>query len=96
MTFSYLNKDTQKAQSAIKRYNANKLGSSIFDAYKKPSAAKIHAFKVIKNEMDEVGGKNMRITGAGCDVFSCAYQLGNDLIWHTPCYRFRIENVFNS
>lgn len=92
-----LNPSTQKAQGYIARYKNAKY-SDILQAYGKPSSTKIAAFNKIKTTMSEVGGTGMRITGAGSDIFSCAYKLIEKgvtyLIYHTPCnvFKIRFEN----
>ena len=91
-----MSKDTKRAQSFIKRYNLSRLGNSIYTAYKKPSNAKVEAFNVIKKEMEDIGGTDMRITGAGSNFFSCAYKLKNSLVVHVPTDVFVIKDVFNS
>ena len=93
---TWLNPNTQKAQRVIDMYEYTRKGDSIFKAYGRPSSHKISAFNEILKEMSDVKGFNMRITGAGSDIFSCAYQVkdGSDityLIYHTPCNRFCIE-----
>ena len=92
---TWLNPTTQKAQRVIHMYEYTRKGDSIFKAYGKPSAAKVEAFFKIQKEMQEVNGWGMRITGAGSDVFSCAYKVkdGSDytyLVYHTPSNRFVI------
>lgn len=96
LNVTWLNPPTQKAQRVIHMYEYTKKGDSIFKAYGRPSDRKIAAFNEIQKEMQDVGGFGMRITGAGSDVFSCAYQVkdGSDityLVYHTPDNRFAIE-----
>jgi hypothetical protein len=91
-----LNRNTKQAERVIHMYEYTRKGNSIYTAYGKPSDKKVDAFNEIKSEMERVKGFNMRITGAGSDVFSCAYQVkdGSDityLIYHTPSNRFVIE-----
>lgn len=88
-----LNENTQKAQGMIHRYNVSKK-STIFDAYDRPSKEKINAYYKIKDEMNEVGGYGLRMTGAGSYIFSCAYLLKDNnvlyLIYHTPSDSYKI------
>lgn len=88
-----LNKNTQQAAGMINRYNAARR-SSIYDAYSKPSIAKVRAFNSIHKEMENCNGRNMRITGAGSSIFSCAYVITEDntnfLIYHTHMNVFKI------
>ena len=92
---TWLNATTQKAPRVIRMYELTKKGDSIYKAYGRPSQAKVDAFNKILKEMQEVHGWGMRITGAGSDVFSCAYKVkdGSDytyLVYHTPVNRFVI------
>ena len=92
---TWLNPSTQQAKSMISRYEKSEK-SDICQAYKSPSTHKVVAFNAIKEEMVKVHGTGMKITGAGCDFFSCAYTVkdGSDiiyLIYHTPSNRFCIE-----
>lgn len=87
-----VNRTTQCARDTIRRYENAKY-DSIYKAYKKPSNKKVEAFQEILKEMSNVKGYDMRITGAGCDVFSCAYRVKDGsgveyIIYHTPTNRY--------
>lgn len=91
-----VNRTTKQASRYISMYNNTTKGDSIFKAYKKPSGYKVEAFNEIVREMNQVKGYGIRITGAGCDVFSCAYRVKDGsgvewLIYHTPDNRFCVE-----
>ena len=95
LNITWVNSSTQKAKDIIRRYEKAKY-DDIRKAYGKPSSTKISTFEIIKQEMYEVKGFNMRITGAGCDVYSCAYQVKDGsgityIIYHTPSNRFCVE-----
>lgn len=93
-----MKKSTQRAQSFIRRYKfyREKGIDNIFKAYGRPSQAKVDAYNDIEKEMKDVGGYGMVITGAGCNFFSCAYRLKDDLVVHVPTDVFVIKDVFNS
>lgn len=96
LNVTWVNNGTQQKERIIRMYEYTKKGDSIFKAYVRPSTRKIDAFHMIQKEMQLAGGFNMRITGAGCDVFSCAYQVKDGsgityLVYHTPSNRFAIE-----
>ena len=87
-----VNRSTDEASCKIRRYDNAKY-DSIYKAYKKPSCRKVDAFHEILKEMSNVKGYDMRITGAGCDVFSCAYRVKDGsgveyIIYHTPTNRY--------
>ena len=89
---------TKKGAQIMRNYAYSKLGDSIYTAYKKPSSKKARAFYIIKKEMEDTGGYNIKITGAGSDIFSCAYMLVDDtkqkyIIYHTPLNRFAVPVV---
>lgn len=96
-----LNENTKAAQSMISSYINTTKGSSIYKAYRKPSAAKVEAYDKIKKEMNVVGGYGFRITKAGSSFFSCAYLVNyiadgeteatKYLIYHTAHNVYRIK-----
>ena len=99
LNVTWLNPSTKQAQRVIHMYEYTKKGDSIFKAYGRPSGRKISAFNEIAKEMSDVNGYGMRITGAGSDVFSCAYKVKDGsgfeyLVYHTPSNRFAIK-VYN-
>jgi len=63
-----------KAQQSMVRAYDNAKYSTIEQAYKAPSQAKIYAFDHIWFEMKRNHGTGMRITGKSCHFFSCAYK----------------------
>ena len=86
---------TQKGQRIIRAWSVAQK-TDIFQSYKKPSSHKVAAFNDIKKEMEEAGGSSLRMTGAGCDYFSCAYKVwdvdGNPyIIYHTPTNRYAVR-----
>ena len=95
LNVTWVNTNTVKGEHIISSYeNAEK--DDIHKAYGKPSSKKVSAFNVIKKEMENVGGTNMRITGAGCDYFSCAYTVKDGsgyqfIVYHTQCNRFCVQ-----
>ena len=91
---TFVNHETKKAHEMIHRYKAS-TKRNIFQAYNRPSLTKVSAFDEIEKEMKRVNGRDMYITGAGSDIFSCAYVVEDDkgmefLIYHTPSNRFAI------
>ena len=63
-----------KAQKAMVLAYDNARYSTIEQAYKNPSEAKVSAFNDILFEMKRNNGVGMRITGKTCSFFSCAYK----------------------
>lgn len=94
LNVTFLNTSTKKAQSMIYRHFKS-TKENIYQSYAKPSSAKVSAFNEIKKECSLVGGYALKMTGAGSDIFSCAYKVDTDtgtyLIYHTPSNRFAIK-----
>ena len=70
----------------------NSSASHLRDVYRTYSNAKGYAQTSILAEMICLGGHDFRITTHSINDFTCAYQLGHDLIYHTRCHRYVIEN----
>ena len=92
---TFVKNTTQKGQRILRAYEYAKC-DDICKAYKKPSTHKVVAFNEIKKEMSDVGGSNIRITGAGYNYFSCAYKVRDGsgfryVVYHTPCNRFCVQ-----
>lgn len=85
-------KITKKAQGANWSYDHSR-STTIWEAYKNPSYAKEKAYCNIRAEMEELGGHGLRITGAGSSFFSCAYVLGDKLIYHTYANRYEYPRI---
>lgn len=96
LAVTFVKNTTQKGQRILGAYECAKY-DDIYKAYKKPSSHKVAAFYEIMNEMDRVGGSDMRITGAGSNYFSCAYKVEDEghgfdyIIYHTQCNRFCVQ-----
>ncbi len=85
-------KITKKAKIANFEYDHSNI-RTIWEAYSNPSYAKEKAYCAIRNEMDELGGHGFKITAAGCQFFSCAYVLGDKLIYHTYANRYEYPRI---
>ena len=85
---------TQKQEDMFRRYR-NSSKTTLHDVYKSWSDAKERAFKYCLQDMKKHGGQDMRITGANCNTFSCAYRIIRDdgayLVYHTRWNRFEFK-----
>ena len=85
---------TQKQEEMFHRY-CNSSATSLCNVYQSWSDAKERAFKYCLQDMKKHNGRDMRITGANCYLFSCAYRIIRDdgayLVYHTPCNRFEFK-----
>lgn len=92
--YTYLNYTTQQAQRYIYNYSKSTC-TDIYDAYEKPSSYKVRSFMELLEKMKNLGGRDMRITGAGSNYYSCAYLLDEDydtyLIYETACNTFKMK-----
>ena len=88
-------KISKKAMGANWAYNHSTI-DDISKAYKNPSIYKTRAFNDIWFEMHKLGGHDLRITGANCMHFSCAYVLGDKLIYHTHANRYEYPRVYEA
>ena len=88
-----INPNTKKAERFIDSYNRSNY-YRLEDAYKKPSHRKASIYKSLIIDMDNLGGFDMKITGANCSTFCCAFKYsdsGKDyLAYITPSYNYRI------
>lgn len=82
-------KISKKAIAANAAYN-RATATTIWEAYENPSYEKEKAYNRIYDEMRRLGGQGLAITGKSCFFFSCAYVLGDKLIYHTyaNCYEY--------
>lgn len=85
-------KISKKAMGANWAYNHSKI-DDVRKAYENPSDRKVNAFHAIQYEMWILNGHDLRITGANCMHFSCAYVLGDKLIYHTYANRYEYPRI---
>ena len=67
-------------ESIIKRYNwccnnTRYIARNIFQAYARPSNAKIRIFDKWEKYIQEINGHNLMITGISCHYFSLMFEL---------------------
>lgn len=84
--YKVIGKDTKFAYRYMRSYHRSE--GSLFQAYGRPSNAKIEAWEKICRRLT-----NVRITGAGTWQFSCAGMLEDEdgrrhFVIETPCYSF--------
>ena len=82
---------TKQAQGFIANY-CNSSATELTDVYGRYSLRKERAFEHIRYEMYDSRGFDLRITSHNSQMFTCAYQRENSLIYHTPYYVYEIEN----
>ena len=62
--------------------------TNMYDAYVKPSYAKVQSFDHIRGQMYINGGKDLRICSTSFSFYTCGYRLeteeGNTFVYHTP------------
>lgn len=90
---------TQKALGIIADWNraTSRAAKSIFEAYGKPSSAKINAYFEIKKRAEETAGynKDLTICGAGSHYFSTIYSYSEDgktyIVKDTAANTYRVQ-----
>lgn len=85
---------TEKQRQSGRYYYAawrNSPYEEIWQAYGKPSTKKLRSYEVIRSEMQELGGKGLRVLNHGCHFYSCAYILDGKLVVHTKTKRMEFE-----
>lgn len=75
--FTKINRTTQRARDIIRSYN-NSSATQLWHVYGSYSGAKARAFDDCMHLMNEVGGHDLRITGAGNTNFSVAFTFVKD------------------
>lgn len=91
-----LNPNTKKAQGLITNYfNTDPVKDSLNKVYAKPSMVKINSFERIRQQKVAKNGYDLRITGASCHVYSCAYRWRDEsqnewLTYETHCNTYQI------
>lgn len=77
-----LNRNTQKAQQILADLNYNTWCKSIYDAYDKPSRAKVITFNEIEKRALHTVGYNhdLHIVGHSCHQYSTIYSYTQDNI----------------
>ena len=67
------------------------------DCYRRYSIEKSMAYHKIREEMDSVGGQDLRIISHNCNIFTCGYIYTDretgvlKFVYHTPTYKIEID-----
>ena len=80
---------TKKEKRYVDLYAQIKV-RELSDCYSRPSCAKQRAETLIRAEMLENGGHGYKVLTFNAQMFTCAYQLGNSLVVHTPSQKMQI------
>lgn len=78
---------TKQAQGAYERYQNSNM-YSIYEAYGKPSQAKVRAWHYCMKLKEEKNGKGLKVIGKSCHFFSAGFTFEEDgkkmFMWITP------------
>lgn len=85
-----IKKETKRGQGFICAHKLSKF-TTIYDAYKKPSAAKCAAYRQCLNKCNDENGRAFRVTGAGTQSFSVAWLTDDGLRVETACNSYLIK-----
>ena len=74
-----VNATTQKGQAIINDFRRHYYGD-IYDAYERPSRAKVHAYERIAQRARETAGYNydLHVAGRSSHTFSTVYSVSNE------------------
>ena len=81
-----INKNTKKGRYFIYAYNYSQI-YDIYEAYSRPSSAKVQAYEYCCRMCQQENGEDFRIISAGCQFFSAAWRVSEGL---------RVETYANS
>ena len=81
-----IGKNTKLGQHYLRSYDYSKM-YNIYQAYARPSAAKVEACEECFDMCREEGGRDFKIISAGCQFFSVAWTTDEGL---------RVETALNS
>ena len=87
-----INNNTKKAHAYIDAYNRSNI-YSLFEAYERPSAAKIQADYECRSMKRSENGHGYKIISYNTFQFSAAWISGNSLRIETACNSFVIPNA---
>lgn len=81
-----LTKTTEKKIDILKTYRRH-YGRTLSDVYGKFSNKKLESYEKIKKEMTDLGGNGLTIISFNSNMYTVAYTLGTNLIYHTKTRR---------
>ena len=84
-----INKNT-KGRYYIDAYNRSKW-YDVYDAYKRPSSAKVNACNHCLNMCQQENGEDFRVISAGCSFFSVAWRVPEGLRVETRANSYIIK-----
>ena len=77
MHIESIKSNSKEAEKLWNKY-CNATCEDIYDAYGRPSAKKVEAFKRCYEIMVHFDGRGMRVIGAGSSYFSCGFRYEED------------------
>lgn len=81
-----LTKTVEKKIDILKSYKRY-YGRTLSDVYEKFSNKKLESYEKIKNEMTDLGGSGLTVISFNSNMYTVAYTLGTNLIYHTKTRR---------
>ena len=77
-----LTKTVEKKIDILKAYKRY-YGRTLSDVYGRCSNKKLESYEKIENEMNNLGGHGLTIISFNTNMYTVAYTLGTDLVYHT-------------
>ena len=81
-----MTKATEKKIDILKTYNRH-YGRTLSDVYGRFSDKKRESYEKIKKEMNSLGGHGLTVISFNSNMYTVAYTLGTDLVYHTKTRR---------
>lgn len=81
-----MTKATEKKINILKAYSRY-YGRTLSDVYGRCSNKKLESYEKIKNEMVNLGGNGLTVISFNSNMYTVAYTLGTNLIYHTKTRR---------
>ena len=81
-----LTKTVEKKIDILKTYKRY-YGRTLSDVYSRCSNKKHESYEKIKNEMHDLGGNGLTVISFNSNMYTVAYTLGTNLVYHTKTRR---------
>ena len=81
-----ITKTVEKKINILKTYKRH-YGRTLSDVYGKFSNKKLESYEKIKKEMNDLDGHGLTVISFNSNMYTVAYTLGTDLVYHTKTRR---------
>lgn len=85
-----INANTKRGRRYLEAYRRSTT-TDIYEAYERPSTAKIRANYQCRQQMEREGGHGYKIIGYNCNFFTAAWQTAEGLRVETATYSYIVK-----